>query len=127
MLDIDFFKQINDTYGHDVGDIAIKNIATVIYKILDEKELVARFGGEEFCILIENKSKEYVAEKFREIRMAFEENIITVKDITFSYTVSIGVCYGLNDSLEIFLKSADNALYKAKESGRNRVVIEHNG
>ncbi|MEA3522818.1 MAG: diguanylate cyclase [Campylobacterota bacterium] len=124
MLDIDFFKRINDTYGHSIGDIAIKEVATVLHKTLRESDLVARFGGEEFCLLLEDTSLEDVAKKFEEIREVFEKNIITVDNVSFSYTVSIGICYGINDSLEILIGHSDEALYYAKENGRNRIKIE---
>lgn len=123
MLDIDFFKRVNDTYGHDVGDVAIKEVATILNKMLRKSDLIARFGGEEFCILLEDITLEDARARFEEIREAFEENIITVDKISFSYTVSTGICYGLLDSLDDMIKVSDEALYEAKSTGRNKVSI----
>jgi len=123
MLDIDFFKKINDTYGHNIGDIAIKEVATILHKYLRESDLISRFGGEEFCILMEDISIESTQERFEKIRTVFQNNIIQVKKINFSYTVSIGIFYGFSNTLEEMVKLSDEALYEAKETGRNKVII----
>lgn len=122
-LDIDHFKNVNDTYGHDVGDIAIKEIVTVLNKSLRASDLVARFGGEEFCILIEDISKKDMKELFEKIRLNFEKNEIRFKEVVVKYTVSLGVAYGKSDDINEMLKISDNALYEAKDTGRNKVVI----
>jgi diguanylate cyclase (GGDEF)-like protein len=116
MLDIDFFKKINDTYGHDVGDKAIKQIQVILHKKLRESDLVCRVGGEEF-------SSSDIEKKFEIVRKSFEDNIIEIGSISFSYTVSIGICYGMLNSLEDMITEADNALYTAKNSGRNKVIL----
>jgi len=121
MLDIDLFKKINDTYGHDVGDIAIKEVKTILDKNIRVSDLSARFGGEEFCILLEDISLENVEKLFEKIRKAFEENIIETNEVTLSYTVSFGVAYGMESSLDEMVKLSDEALYYAKENGRNQV------
>ncbi len=123
MLDIDKFKIINDTYGHDVGDIAIKEVKTILETTLRRSDLFARFGGEEFCILLEGVSLEDVQMLFEKIRTKFEKNTIHTKDTSVSYTVSIGVVYGMADSLEALVNLSDEALYFAKEHGRNQVKI----
>ena len=123
MLDIDKFKNINDTYGHPVGDVAIKEIQRILDDMLRSADLFARFGGEEFCVLLDNISLEDTKMLFEKIRLAFEENIITVGEVTFSYTVSIGVVYGMGNDIYELVNKSDEALYEAKESGRNRVVI----
>jgi len=122
-LDIDNFKNVNDTYGHDVGDVAIKDIVTVLNKHLRESDLVARFGGEEFSILLEDISKKDMKILFEKIRLSFEENEINVNNISLKYTVSLGIAYGISDNIDEMLKISDNALYEAKDSGRNKVVI----
>jgi len=124
MFDIDKFKNINDTYGHEVGDIAICEVGNIINKYLRKSDLVARFGGEEFCILIENISIENTHKLFEKIRIAFENNIIKINDLEISFTVSVGVFYGLNENLEEMIKIADNGLYHCKNNGRNQVKIE---
>ena len=123
MIDIDKFKNINDTYGHDVGDVAIQEIKRILDKQLRSSDLMARFGGEEFCILLEDITIENSKILFEKIRKVFETNIITIDKLQISYTISIGVSYGLSESLESMIKTSDEALYVAKESGRNQVVI----
>lgn len=123
MIDIDFFKTINDTYGHDYGDIALKEVSTILNKYLDKNDITARFGGEEFCILMSRASLKEITESLENIRTAFETNSITLDDISFSYTVSIGVSYGVS-SIDNMIKMSDQALYLAKETGRNKVIID---
>ena len=123
-IDIDKFKNINDTYGHDVGDIAIKEIKKVLDRNLREYDLVARFGGEEFCILLEDITCKDLKNLFERIRVDFEKNIIKIDTLEFEYTVSTGIAYGIFDSLEEMLKISDEELYKSKENGRNQVNIK---
>ncbi|MDF1884051.1 diguanylate cyclase [Sulfurimonas sp. SAG-AH-194-C21] len=123
MLDIDFFKKINDTYGHDVGDIAIKEVAVILHKYLRISDLISRFGGEEFCILMDDMDINDIYDKFEHIRTSFENNIIEIKDLRISYTVSIGIYYGYSSTLEEMVSLSDKALYEAKGSGRNKVVL----
>lgn len=124
MIDIDKFKNINDTYGHDVGDEAIKEIKTILDANLRSSDLMARFGGEEFCILLEDITIENTEILFEKIRKCFEDNVISTHGIEIKYTISTGIYYGLSDSLEEMIKLSDEALYLAKESGRNRVEIK---
>lgn len=124
MLDIDKFKNINDTYGHNIGDIAIKEVKKILDSNLRASDLMARFGGEEFCILLEDISLDHVEILFEKIRKKFEQNIITVESKRVSYTVSIGIYFGLSKSLEEMIKLSDEALYEAKESGRNKIKIK---
>lgn len=123
-IDIDKFKNINDTYCHDVGDIAIKEIKKVLDRNLREYDLVARFGGEEFCILLEDITCKDLKNLFERIRVDFEKNIIKIDTLEFKYTVSTGIAYGIFDSLEEMLKISDEELYKSKENGRNQVNIK---
>jgi diguanylate cyclase (GGDEF)-like protein len=122
-VDIDHFKSINDRFGHDVGDIALKEAAYLIKKILRDSDLVARFGGEEFCILLENIELKELQNLMENLRSGFEKNIVKAGPAEFSYTVSIGAYYGLLDSVEDMLKISDENLYEAKNSGRNKVII----
>jgi diguanylate cyclase (GGDEF)-like protein len=123
MFDIDKFKSINDTYGHDVGDVAIKEIAKILNQTLRKSDLMARFGGEEFCVLLENISLEDATNLFEKIRNTFENNLLIIGDIELRFTVSIGVFYGINDTLDDMIKIADNGLYFCKNNGRNQVAI----
>ncbi len=121
MCDIDHFKKINDQFGHDVGDNALKVFTSTINNNIREVDMFARWGGEEFMILMPNTSAEIaqaVAEKLRKI---IEET--EVKKVN-TFTASFGVA-DLNeeDTTESLLKRVDEALYKAKESGRNKVEL----
>jgi diguanylate cyclase (GGDEF)-like protein len=124
MIDIDKFKNINDTYGHDVGDIAIQEVGVVLNKNLRSSDLLSRFGGEEFCILLEDITVEDIENLFERVREDFENNIIDVDGIKVNYTVSFGIAYGMSDSLEDMVRLADSALYNSKEHGRNQVTIK---
>jgi diguanylate cyclase (GGDEF)-like protein/PAS domain S-box-containing protein len=122
MIDIDFFKKINDTFGHLIGDEIIKYLTKNIETFLRKSDLFARLGGEEFVILLPETdltSSLIIAEK---IRMLFVENIYKKDDILIPFTISIGVYQYKNEALlEQFIQKADEALYKAKNKGRNRV------
>jgi len=124
MLDIDHFKQINDTYGHDGGDRALKTLAK---KLIDETkngDLVARFGGEEFCIVLKNVSNEEAVKFFVNLRASIANCKVRLKKEQIKFTVSIGVAFSRSDyRLDELLELGDEALYRAKENGRNRVEI----
>lgn len=122
MLDIDHFKNINDTYGHDVGDIVLKSICKLISQNIRTSDIFGRWGGEEFIILLENTHKEEAFSIAEKLRKVIEASIIDGK---YKITMSIGVTEykgaGLQ-SREDLIKKADEVLYKAKENGRNQVV-----
>ena len=119
MCDIDHFKKINDTFGHDVGDNALKVFSNKINENIREVDMFARWGGEEFMILMPNVNVDNassVAEKLRKIIEATE-----IKTIE-SFTASFGVTHlNEDDTTESFIKRVDDAMYKAKNSGRNKV------
>ncbi|MEN4044976.1 diguanylate cyclase [Sulfurimonas sp. NWX367] len=123
MMDIDDFKSVNDTYGHDAGDLAIIEVKKILEKNLRRYDLFARFGGEEFCVVLDDISKEDAEKLFEKIRKDFENNIITYNNMKIRYTVSFGIAYGMADSLEKLIKVADEALYKSKKNGKNRVTL----
>lgn len=123
ILDIDKFKSINDTWGHAIGDIAIKEVVTILDKYTDEKTKAVRLGGEEFCLLVEDKDYEQLNKLLENIRASFENNILKIDDIEILFTVSFGVCNIIGESLNNMLNKADKALYSAKKSGRNKVVF----
>ena len=120
MIDIDKFKNINDTYGHDVGDIIIIALANEVKKDLRPTDIFARFGGEEFVLMFPNTSLEEVIEISEKIRIRIEQSI---PHEIIRYTISTGVAqFDLeNDDVNDVIKRADNGLYKAKENGRNQV------
>jgi len=125
MIDIDFFKQVNDKYGHDVGDRVLREIANVIKANVREADYVIRFGGEEILVLLMD-AKEGMAEQVAEkIRKAVENKQIEFSEGFLKKTVSVGVSEFPKDCEGEFwkcIKFADVALYRAKEEGRNRVV-----
>ncbi len=122
-FDIDHFKKINDTYGHDVGDKVLKEFASVVKNSLRVGDIFARWGGEEFVVILLGSNEMDSKVKADEIRKK-------VEDMTFDnpselkITVSIGVAEFDGDiAFENLIKNADNALYKAKDTGRNKVVV----
>ncbi|MBF0612476.1 MAG: GGDEF domain-containing protein, partial [Magnetococcales bacterium] len=125
MMDLDHFKQVNDTYGHEAGDTVLKSLARVLEQQLRASDLVIRYGGEEFMVVLQETdgySGMRVAEK---IRQAVEGMAIPVAGEVLHKTISIGVAFFDGDSgLEFWdvAKQADTALYQAKANGRNRVV-----
>lgn len=121
LIDIDKFKNINDTYGHSVGDIAIKEVSIILNKFVDKNALISRMGGEEFCIIIYDKKEEEVKELLEQIRIGFEKNEIQIDNLKLDFTVSIGCSLEYGDSLDEMIQKADIGLYDAKNSGRNKV------
>lgn len=123
IIDIDKFKNINDTHGHDIGDIAIKHIPKVLEKHLDKNSLISRMGGEEFCIITKDLKEKEILKVYEDIRADFENSSLNIKDLDLKFTVSIGVCTKFHENLDDMMRKSDEALYKAKETGRNKVVL----
>jgi len=124
MLDLDYFKMVNDTYGHDAGDAVLKALSSLLTQSVRASDLVIRYGGEEFLIILidsEGVAADNVAEK---IRLAVENLQVQVAGITLQKTISIGIADFPTDSETFWqaVKFADVALYQAKERGRNRVI-----
>ena len=134
MSDIDFFKKVNDTYGHAVGDYVLKTVAKTIKKELREEDIASRYGGEEFIFLLPHTNPEEALVVAERLRQKVEKKKINIEEYKIkgvkeiSVTISIGISeFNISDkNPEILYKKADNALYEAKESGRNRVVIHQN-
>ncbi len=127
MIDIDHFKQINDQYGHNVGDQILKKIASRLRKVTRPTDVVGRFGGEEFCILMHFcEASHCTTNVFERVRKSISQKPFTVDDKQVMVTVSIGVStYSKSDeacTMEMLLKQADEKLYKAKEAGRNQII-----
>ncbi len=119
MCDIDHFKRINDTFGHDVGDKAIQKFSKQLHGNIREIDMLARWGGEEFMILMPSVNVENAHSVAEKLRMIIEN---TEVETAGSFTASFGVTdLMLDDTAETFIKRADQALYKAKRGGRNRV------
>lgn len=124
ILDIDKFKNINDTYGHDIGDVAIKELAKIMQKQMGSETLVSRIGGEEFCILFNNIDQDTAKKSLEGLREYIHTNVITVNKIHFSYTISIGLTSSFGKDFDDMIKTADLALYDAKQNGRNQIILK---
>ncbi len=124
MIDADHFKRINDSWGHHVGDEALKALASELTHGLRESDIVARYGGEEFvCIAVIQEEDDPVVQ-FERIRKGVEQIELYAEGKRVPITVSIGVTTHLSDTLEDMLQIADAAVYQAKERGRNRTVFK---
>lgn len=132
ICDLDKFKSVNDTYGHDVGDLVLKHFALILKRTLRPTDVVARMGGEEFAILLANTNEATAFKILDRLRQIVEKNPCPLKgkdsqpNEKLKFTTSIGYAEGPIDGRAIdidqFMKLADDALYVAKEQGRNRVI-----
>ncbi|MDO6548020.1 MAG: diguanylate cyclase [Pseudoalteromonas sp.] len=121
MLDIDHFKSINDTYGHDVGDEVLKGLS-ICFKKYFKKHLVARLGGEEFAVYFIDVEKQEALKRLEGFRYFIEANSHEFSSAKIKFTISIGFVSGPVYKIDELLKQADLKLYDAKETGRNKVV-----
>lgn len=125
LIDIDDFKKVNDNYGHPAGDSVIKALAAIIKKATRETDITGRYGGEEFAVILPDTpvaNVEFVAER---IRRLVEKSTVLHDENEIRYTISIGIAgfaLAYSDNTE-WLKAADKALYNAKETGKNKVVL----
>lgn len=131
LLDVDFFKRVNDTYGHQVGDLVLREVAAIIRSQLRGSDVLSRYGGEEFSALLANTSTEVAEEVAERIRRGVEERVFDVPDFEpFNITISIGVATLKSEantsldkkSADVLIGQADRVLYDAKASGRNQVI-----
>ena len=124
MIDIDFFKKINDTYGHDSGDKVIVHLSEILRTNTNHRDLVARFGGEEFCIVLKNINRFSAMDILERLRAEVESTVVySDKKETINFTISIGMSI-YEEGLDETINQADMMLYKAKQNGRNQVVSE---
>ncbi len=124
MIDIDYFKMVNDTYGHDSGDIVIKSLAEILQQSIRKADLAIRYGGEEFIVLLYNTTPEGAVQVAEKIRTKFNEKKYQFGSDTVEKTLSIGIAHFPTqaDSIWKVIKFADLALYEGKHTGRNRVI-----
>ncbi|MCF6244585.1 MAG: GGDEF domain-containing protein [Sulfurovum sp.] len=126
MCDMDFFKKVNDTYGHDAGDFVLQEVAKTIQSTLRQTDIAIRWGGEEFFIFLPHTSIKDGALIAEKIRMSIETLSLTYKDHSIQITLSIGMeIVSGHISLNDAISHADYAMYQAKKDGRNRTVIYH--
>jgi len=122
-LDLDFFKKINDTYGHDVGDKMLKHFTHIVSQHLRESDIFGRVGGEEFSICTQNTSRNGTMVLAEKIKFAIENTPLLCKNNQKIYiTVSMGIAE-YKDTLINLIKNADDALYQAKNTGRNKIIL----
>lgn len=127
LIDIDYFKKVNDTFGHIVGDHVLKNVSQIMAKLVRQSDMVARYGGEEFAIVMPETGKDRGMLLAQRVRRGIEQHQISNNGQFISVTVSIGLVSTDMANVEIaketFIAQSDQALYKAKTNGRNRVEI----
>ncbi|WP_298626197.1 diguanylate cyclase [uncultured Legionella sp.] len=127
MIDIDHFKKINDRFGHPVGDLVIKKLATIFLSRIRSQDNIGRYGGEEFALVLPGAKAEDAKAIADNLRELFSEYCFKSENNEFSVTFSVGIsCFDGSNTAARIIEQADQALYKAKQLGRNRVVIyEH--
>lgn len=126
MLDIDFFKQVNDTHGHKAGDIVLKKLVEVCRETLREVDVIGRIGGEEFAILLPETPCGEAVEVAERLRQVMENTKVPLDGglpIRFSLSIGVTSLNSSEDNVDVLLNLADKALYKAKKSGRNKVCV----
>jgi diguanylate cyclase (GGDEF)-like protein len=126
MLDVDHFKQFNDTFGHEAGDMVLREVAETMHLFVRSDDIVCRYGGEEFVIILPELATDVAMERADVLRRLVGEISLqhrgqTLRQITISIGVAIYPHHG--DTPDILLRTADRALYEAKHQGRNRVVL----
>ena len=125
MVDIDYFKKVNDEYGHTVGDEILKKVARTIKETFRLNDFVARYGGEEFAVMIDRIDSHYILDVCERLRAAIESINFTVDSEKIPTSASIGIAFSKHsDTSKTLIGRADKALYLAKESGRNTIKSE---
>lgn len=129
LLDLDYFKAVNDTYGHQVGDDVLKAAASRVQSVIREYDAVGRYGGEEFLVMLPDTSVEEAKMVAERIRKAVEQAEVSSREqVSVAVTVSVGVATvsgEYREDAKSLVERADNALYQAKKEGRNRVVVSY--
>ena len=123
MLDIDHFKRINDTWGHDAGDEVLARIGQMLKTGFRSSDVVARFGGEEFCVIAPGLAPQEAFALFDAFRCELSKETFEFCGETVSITISIGVSTAVVDNIDTMIAAADAELYRAKQQGRNRVLV----
>lgn len=124
MLDVDFFKKVNDTYGHAAGDAALVHLSKLLLSNVRKSDILARYGGEEIAIIFANPKQDSSIDTCEKIREKLAASPLQFEGQTISITASIGVTSTLGESFEDMLNQADACLYQAKQQGRNQTVSD---
>lgn len=123
-LDIDHFKRVNDTYGHGNGDLVLQRFAEILLAETRSHDVVARVGGEEFVVLMYDLAPGKVEKVAERIRKRIEDEVFILNDFPpIHITASIGIAHGKSEPIQKMTEAADSALYKAKDMGRNQVIL----
>jgi len=123
VFDLDFFKKVNDTYGHPIGDMVLSGVGKILNKYVRRSDIACRYGGEEFAVILPYLSKESIFPAYERFRELVSKHSFKYESTQIHVTISIGIAFS-NDaaSANDLLVHADQALYQAKESGRNKIV-----
>ena len=122
LVDMDFFKRINDTYGHPAGDQVLRDAAGIFQGMVRTYDWVGRYGGEEFLLILPGVAFAQAQQRAEELRLAIESARVIEDEVVIPLTASFGVASGFGDNYEEFIREADTALYRAKNNGRNCVM-----
>lgn len=125
MIDIDYFKKVNDNYGHGGGDFILASFGDILRENLRNADIICRYGGEEFCILLVLKEKDDAYNIIEKVRKLVENKEFLYDNVKIPVTISSGICTNLEDSIDKMINKADDMLYKAKNTGRNRVIMDN--
>lgn len=125
LYDLDFFKKVNDTYGHTCGDFILKESAHIVKSVIRKEDIFGRYGGEEFCIILPGTDLKVAYDLAERIRQVIESHTFVFKNLALKQTISVGVAQATKDmkKYEDLIDLADKNLYKSKQEGRNRVSI----
>jgi len=129
MLDIDHFKSVNDNYGHQVGDIVLRKISSIIISQLRDSDLAFRYGGEEFMVILPETKADDAINVAKRMKQEIMETEHIYRNLNFKVTASIGIVsikdmLGKFETVDDIIKKVDDNLYKAKNSGRNTIIYE---
>ncbi len=127
MLDVDFFKKVNDTYGHLAGDAVLKNVGLQLQKHVRLENVACRYGGEEFAVILRNCGPSLGFTVAERIRATIEKESVSFKEHSIAVTISAGIATFTDDcfaTMDDFIQRADDYLYEAKRGGRNRIVTD---
>jgi diguanylate cyclase (GGDEF)-like protein len=123
-IDIDHFKRVNDVYGHDAGDKVLQTVASILSSNIRASDIVGRWGGEEFVVIISNVNEEQLGQIAEKLRLLIQQSVIKVASQTIQVTISVGATVVKpTDDVETLVKRADQLMYKSKTTGRNRVSL----
>lgn len=126
MFDIDHFKRFNDTYGHQAGDMVLRELGSLVNELIRDSDLSARYGGEEFVLLMYHTASKEALMVAERLRKAVEQHKFQADDLVLTVAISVGVASFPHPEIadaKTLIECADKALYRAKEEGRNRVVV----